>query len=59
MVIENRPWVEKYRPRTLDDVVNQVGIIKRLKQFVKDKSMPHLIFAGPEEQVKLPLLCVW
>lgn len=47
MVIENRPWVEKYRPRTLDDVVNQVGIIKRLKQFVKDKSMPHLIFAGP------------
>ncbi len=47
MVIENRPWVEKYRPRTLDDVVNQVGIIKRLKQFVKDRSMPHLIFAGP------------
>jgi len=47
MVIENRPWVEKYRPRILDDVVNQVGIIKRLKQFVKDRSMPHLIFAGP------------
>jgi len=39
--------VEKYRPRFLDDVVNQEGIIKRLKQFVKDKSMPHLIFAGP------------
>ena len=47
MVIENRPWVEKYRPRILDDVVNQVGIVKRLKQFVKDRSMPHLIFAGP------------
>ena len=47
MVIENRPWVEKYRPRTLDDVVNQVGIVKRLKQFVKGRSMPHLIFAGP------------
>jgi len=44
---ENKPWVEKYRPRFLDDVVNQEGIIKRLKQFVKDKSMPHLIFAGP------------
>jgi len=44
---ENRPWVEKYRPRSLDDVVNQKGIIKRLKQFIKDKSMPHLIFAGP------------
>ncbi|MFX1315639.1 MAG: replication factor C small subunit [Promethearchaeota archaeon] len=49
MSFENRPWVEKYRPRMLDDVVNQKGIIKRLKQFVKDrdKSMPHLIFAGP------------
>lgn len=44
---ESRPWVEKYRPRTLDDVVNQKGIIKRLKQFLKGKSMPHLIFAGP------------
>ncbi len=44
---ENRPWVEKYRPRRLDDIVNQKGIIKRLKQFLKGKSMPHLIFAGP------------
>ena len=47
MAIKNRPWVEKYRPRLLDDIVNQLGIIKRLKQFVKDTSMPHLIFAGP------------
>ena len=47
MSAENKPWVEKYRPRLLDDVVNQEGIIKRLKQFIKDKSMPHLIFAGP------------
>jgi replication factor C small subunit len=47
MSLENRPFVEKYRPKLLDDIVNQEGIIKRLKQFVKDKSMPHLIFAGP------------
>ncbi len=47
MSIDNRPWVEKYRPRLLGDVVNQKGIIKRLQQFIKDKSMPHLIFAGP------------
>jgi replication factor C small subunit len=47
MPFENRPWVEKYRPRVLDEVVNQKGIIKRLKQFINDKSMPHLIFAGP------------
>jgi replication factor C small subunit len=47
MSLDNRPWVEKYRPRILDDVVNQKAIIQRLKQFIKDKSMPHLIFAGP------------
>jgi len=47
MSFENRPWVEKYRPRVLDEIVNQNGIIRRLKQFVNDKSMPHLIFAGP------------
>jgi len=47
MSVENRPFVERYRPRHLDDIVNQEGIINRLKQFIKDKSMPHLIFAGP------------
>ncbi|KKN36418.1 hypothetical protein LCGC14_0773900 [marine sediment metagenome] len=47
MSVENRPWVEKYRPKVLDDIINQKGIIKRLKQFVKDNLMPHLIFAGP------------
>jgi len=47
MSTDNKPWVEKYRPRFLGDVVNQKGIIKRLQQFIKDKSMPHLIFAGP------------
>ncbi|MHA2431162.1 MAG: replication factor C small subunit [Promethearchaeota archaeon] len=47
MSSSNRPWVEKYRPRKLEELVNQKGIINRLKQFINDKSMPHLIFAGP------------
>ncbi|MHA1339123.1 MAG: replication factor C small subunit [Promethearchaeota archaeon] len=42
-----QPWVEKYRPRHLDEVVGQTQIVRRLKNFVKDNSMPHLIFAGP------------
>lgn len=44
---ESQPWVEKYRPKTLSDVINQTGIVKRLKKFINDNSMPHLIFAGP------------
>ena len=45
--LNEQPWVEKYRPRTLDDVVGQTEIVRRLKIFVHDKSMPHLLFAGP------------
>jgi replication factor C small subunit len=40
-------WTEKYRPKKLDEVYGQVSIIKRLKSFVKAKSLPHLLFAGP------------
>jgi replication factor C small subunit len=45
--IFEQPFVEKYRPRTLDQVVGQIEIVKRLKAFVYDKAMPHLLFAGP------------
>ncbi len=40
-------WAEKYRPKTLDDMVNQKEIVERLKSFVKAKNVPHCIFAGP------------
>lgn len=39
-------WTEKYRPRTLDSIVNQSEIVERLKRFVQEKSMPHCLFAG-------------
>lgn len=41
------PWVEKYRPQTLDDVVGQKHIIDRLKKYVDSESMPNLMFTGP------------
>jgi len=40
-------WVEKYRPKTLDEVVGQREITSRLKAYVQNRSMPHLLFAGP------------
>jgi len=40
-------WIEKYRPKILDDVVGQNEIVERLKAYTKTKSVPHLIFAGP------------
>ena len=40
-------WIEKYRPKNLDDVAGQDEIIERLKAYVKTKNVPHLMFAGP------------
>lgn len=40
-------WTEKYRPRTLDEIVDQEEIVARLKSFVRAKNVPHCIFAGP------------
>jgi len=40
-------WTEKYRPRTLDEIIDQDEIVARLKSFVKAKNVPHCIFAGP------------
>ncbi|MGQ9545448.1 MAG: replication factor C small subunit [Candidatus Bathycorpusculaceae bacterium] len=40
-------WAEKYRPKTLDDMVDQKEIVERLKSFVKSRNVPHCIFAGP------------
>jgi len=40
-------WAEKYRPKTLADIVDQKEIVERLKSFVKSRNVPHCIFAGP------------
>lgn len=43
----NGPWVEKYRPQSLEDVVGQDHIINRLEKYVDEESMPNLMFTGP------------
>jgi replication factor C small subunit len=40
-------WAEKYRPKTLNDIVDQKEIVERLKSFAKSRNVPHCIFAGP------------
>ncbi|MCW4045315.1 MAG: replication factor C small subunit [Candidatus Bathyarchaeota archaeon] len=44
---ESVMWVEKYRPKKLDEVVDLRDIVDSLKAFMKKpKSMPHLLLAG-------------
>lgn len=40
-------WAEKYRPSKLSEVINQKHVVERLKVFVKEKNIPHMLFAGP------------
>ncbi|HSF50194.1 MAG TPA: AAA family ATPase, partial [Nitrososphaeraceae archaeon] len=41
-------WVEKYRPKRIEEIVNQKDIIISLKNLVKKPNeIPHLLFAGP------------
>lgn len=37
------PWVEKYRPQTLSDVVGNVDAVSRLQRIAEDGNMPHMI----------------
>lgn len=40
-------WAEKYRPKSLTEMMNQKEIVERLRSFVKNRNVPHCIFAGP------------
>ncbi len=46
-MVELELWVEKYRPRRLDEVCGQREVIAALKGFVSRGTIPHLLFAGP------------
>jgi len=39
-------WIEKYRPRRLDEMVGQKDIVVRLQSYVKTGNLPHLLFTG-------------
>jgi len=46
MSFRQETWTEKYRPKSLDEVVGNNEIISTLKRFVKEKTLPHLFFSG-------------
>lgn len=41
------PWVEKFRPILLNDIVGNEETINRLKVFAEDGNLPNLIISGP------------
>jgi replication factor C small subunit len=40
-------WTEKYRPVKFEEIKGQEEIVSKVKAFVEQKNLPHLLFAGP------------
>jgi len=41
------PWVEKYRPKSVDEVVFQDEVTQTLRKALETGNLPHLLFYGP------------
>jgi len=41
------PWVEKFRPEKLDDVISNQQIKNTFREYIKNKYLPHLLICGP------------
>ncbi|KAG9241927.1 P-loop containing nucleoside triphosphate hydrolase protein [Calycina marina] len=44
---DSLPWVEKYRPDSLDDVSGHQDILATINKFVDTNRLPHLLLYGP------------
>lgn len=41
------PWIEKYRPKIVSDIVGNTNIVDRLDHFSQVGNCPNIILAGP------------
>ncbi|ARF12608.1 replication factor C small subunit [Klosneuvirus KNV1] len=42
----NTPWIEKYRPVTIEDLVLDEGMFNKIAKILDDKDMPNMIITG-------------
>lgn len=41
------PWVDKYRPKKINEIIHQDNVVKLLKKTLETGNLPHLSFFGP------------
>ena len=55
----NTPWIEKYRPYSVNDLVLDVGTLNKIKKIIDDKNMPNIIITGiPGIGKTTTILCI-
>lgn len=41
-------WIDKYRPKSFDEVLGQSAVVKRIRSYVEAGTIPNLLFHGRE-----------
>lgn len=53
------PWIEKYRPRRLNEIVLEQNTYKKIKKIMDDRDMPNIIITGiPGIGKTTTILCI-
>ena len=43
-----KPWIEKYRPQRIDDIIMESHTKTMIKNMIKENKFSNLIFYGPQ-----------
>ena len=45
-IAKQLPWLEKYRPKTIQDIILDDNILTKINHIIEDKNMPNIIITG-------------
>lgn len=50
------PWVEKFRPKKLNEIISNKYIVNTLKEYISKQYLPHLLICGPSGTGKTSII---
>ena len=53
------PWIEKYRPTDIEDIIGNENVIDKLKKILKSGNVPNMVICGPPGSGKTTsIMCI-